>query len=110
MKTAKQIIKKYLDKEAEKPVEGMAVFTKEECEILMEQYLEIKTMKTIAIEKVDDGSELSFYHVWLYENNEKSKHISCHSSVEEAMERLKKTKEALNSGFPISQVIYHEEI
>jgi hypothetical protein len=38
MKTAKQLIKEYLDKGSNMPIEGMALLTKFECELLMEQY------------------------------------------------------------------------
>jgi len=38
MKTAKQLIKEYLDKGSNMPIEGMAILTKFECELLMEQY------------------------------------------------------------------------
>lgn len=38
MKTAKQLIKEYIDKGSNMPIEGMALLTKFECELLMEQY------------------------------------------------------------------------
>ena len=38
MKTAKQLIKEYLDKGSNMPVDGMVLLTKFECELLMEKY------------------------------------------------------------------------
>jgi hypothetical protein len=38
MKTAKQLIEDYLNKGNNMPIEGMALLSKFECELLMEQY------------------------------------------------------------------------
>lgn len=57
MKTAKQLIKEYLDKGSNMPIEGMALLTKFECELLMEQYAQEVVKNNFALADVSGQSE-----------------------------------------------------
>jgi hypothetical protein len=50
MKTARQLIKEYIDKGSNMPTEEMVLLTKIECEVLMEQYAQevVKNNSSIA--------------------------------------------------------------
>ena len=60
MKTAKQLIKEYIDKGSNMPIEGMALLTKFECELLMEQYAQEVVKNNFVLAPV--SGSLPCYH------------------------------------------------